>query len=206
MTFPTTGILDNFTGSNGVSPPNANWTNVYNGIAIQSNQVTGSVDADWNLSGWSAGTFGPACECYCTINLKPIESRPVTLLSRMTTLSIASLCCYTISFRVESGVDTVVVERTDNAVGTQLGATSYQELTAGCSVGVEVAGNVITPMYKAPAGSWAPLTDAIRSDSTYPNAGYTGLLFADTTVRVDNYGGGTIPPGITAHTNMFLVF
>lgn len=48
---------ESFTGSNGTSPPNGNWTNMDVGIQIQSNAAAGAGGGGYGFAYWSADSF-----------------------------------------------------------------------------------------------------------------------------------------------------
>ena len=49
---------DAFTGTNGTTPPSASWTNLDNGMQIQSNRCVGTVDVAVNIAYYSGAAFG----------------------------------------------------------------------------------------------------------------------------------------------------
>ena len=57
MTLPVT---EHFGAADNTSPPNANWTNAYNGIRCVGGQGAGTVDGDGNWAYWNADVFNDA--------------------------------------------------------------------------------------------------------------------------------------------------
>lgn len=63
MSLPAT---DTFTGSDGTSPPNANWTNQDIGVAIKTNAVASASGGSYGFSYWSADVFNNDQYAFCT--------------------------------------------------------------------------------------------------------------------------------------------
>lgn len=57
MSLPAT---DTFTGVDGTSPPNANWTNHDNGLAIRTNTCGAATNGAYNFGHWNADSFNNA--------------------------------------------------------------------------------------------------------------------------------------------------
>ena len=202
-TFPTTGVLDTFDRADAATL-GANWTDFINGWSIASNLAAAEVNAADNATLWSASTFGPDCEGYVEVPTKPPTDRNIGIWIRCTTTDVATIDGYIAVIGVASDTDVQQFYRFDNYAFTQLGANVTDEFAAGESLGAEMIGSTLA-LYNKVGGTWTQL--ATRTDTTYGAAGYIGLLSTSTTIRVDNFGGGTIaaaakaPPPFQKHTN-----
>jgi len=198
MAFPVTSVLDTFTGTNGADLPvySANWsaqTGAVN-LEIQGNAATSS-SAALGANYWNVSNFGPNCEVYATISTKQADGDGLDLVARaQQESSLSTLDGYGLELQVVAGTDTVAIIRIDNGTGTVLGSAVGQEIGAGDALGLEIIGNTLMLYRKPSGGSWATL-GSLQTDSTYPNAGKLELLLVNTVVRVDDFGGGTIPAG-----------
>lgn len=205
MAFPTTSILETFTGSNGTSPPNANWQNVINGIQIQGNQGKGTTNNASNLAMWKTSTFGPDCEVFATMAAATgfDSNNALVLYARLTTLVSSTFDGYAVAYLELSSDNIICAYRIDNGAYTQLGTNFIQTLSSGDALGLEIvgsgAGNI--RVYRKPAGgSWDATPLITFTDSTYTAAGYIGMSIEDTSGILDDFGGGTISSGATTHT------
>jgi hypothetical protein len=194
MAFPTTGVLDAFTDTNGVDLPahSASWVAPPAGAAnleVQSNQATGTT-AGYCLN-YRSTNYGPSSEAYVTVVTPPATSGIATVGVRYANeTSFATLDGYNLTLTVAAGTDTLAIQRIDNGVSTTLGAAISQEVSAGDAIGLFANGSTLQAYYKASGGSWGQAgTD--RTDSTYSAAGKIALLCTGTTVRFDDFGGGT---------------
>lgn len=188
MAFPVTSVLDNFDRANGAV--GASWSKIWSGdndLYVASNQVAnnGTVNA-WSNGGWNAATVGPDCECYLTIATVP--TNVFNLYIRMDVLNTAGgPDGYRLSY---NGDGTFYIDRMDSGTATHLGTVISRSLSNGDAVGIEMVGSTFTFYYKASGGSWTSVTT--RTDATHSAAGYIGLEVQSTTIRGDNFGGGTI--------------
>ena len=199
MAFPTTAVLDAFTG--GIS---GNWTADpwglgSSGIVYSSNQATGQAGTAYGESYWSAANYGPDCEAYVSIPTMPATDDEVALGLRIQNAGTGTATGYYVEFTRLAGTDTVFVYRvTSGGVFTTIGSVS-QEFGAGDRLGAEVTGagtTVSIKMFYYTAGAWAQIgstisdTDAARITA----AGRVSLSIQGNTARVDDFGGGTVVP------------
>lgn len=195
MAFPTTGLLDAFTGADTTSPPSANWTNDIYGagggraLAIATNQAKGVATASDNSAWWNASTFGADSECYVTIAAKPATDDDINCFVRIQSPGSAATDGYRGRFITRSGTDEIKMYRIDNAVSTQLGSTVTQEFANGEKFGVEMIGTSLK-FYHFTGGSWN--LKVTVTDSAYASAGNIALSTDNTTARLDDFGGGTV--------------
>ena len=203
MAFPTTAVLDNFNRADG-SPPSGWSQPLYTGdgnITINTNQLALSTGTAAN--GWLDGaTYGPDCEVYCTIPTLPSDGNPTDLFARVADPGTATPDGYQLRQWQDASQDYFEVRRIDNGVGTTLGATINQTFAAGDSFGMSIVGSTIEVWYKPSAGAWTSL--GTRTDGTYGSAGYLGIQIWFGTVRVDDFGGGTIAAAGTRRDAMLL--
>lgn len=200
MAFPTTGILDDFNRANTGPPPSSSWGSnkvfsaTANNLIVSSNAIT-SGNTNFQSSWWNPSTFGPDAECYITCTTLPAgaSDEVAFVMARLATPGGTGVDGYGVAVTKQSGTDLVEVYRIDNAAQTLLGASMSQEFSAGDSIGVECSGSSIRAHYKASGGSWTQLGS--RTDSTYSAAGNVGVELFSTTVRLDDFGGGTVVTG-----------
>lgn len=194
MAFPTTSTLDTFDRTNSATL-GANWSDLLGlglrwGISSNTAAPQASNAADY----WNGATYTNV-ECYGIISTKPADGAgTVYFLARLASVGGTTFDGYAVALVPASGTDQVAFFRIDNGVPTQLGATISQEVAAGESLGLEVNSTTLTAYYKT-GGSWSSL--GTRTDSTYSAAGRIGLLSADTSPRINDFGGGTIVAGTT---------
>jgi len=207
MAFPTTGILETFTGANGTTPPNANWTNdvigagAGNGIEIQSNEgaaVGGGVDSAY----WNAGTDGPNCEIYMEVPTRPADTFDVSLFARVQNPGIAATVAgYVLSFTRDDGAgDDLRLRRADaGSVFTTIGAPITVVFSDGDWFGLRIDGSTFE-IWHNPIGTGVWVQVGTRTDATYSVAGNLAIVSTNATARVDNFGGGTIAASSTTTT------
>jgi len=197
VSFPTTGVIDNFNRTNEGPPPSANWDNNPSGVAndglkVVSNAAAGNASGDsvYNESYWDVTTFGGASEAHCTISTLPSAGRSAGLFLRLQTPATAGADGYYGEYLQLAGTDEAYIYRIDNTVFTQLGlVVASQDFSAGDGFGFEAIGDTLS-LYRN-SGGWAQLGTS-RTDATYGGAGYIGAVIEDTTGRIDNFGGGTV--------------
>ncbi len=184
MAFPTTSVLDDFNRADSASM-GANWTGaLWSGEAdldIVSNQAK-TVTGTWNSAYWNPASFGPDCEVFC-------EWRANRVLLNLRCVNIGAGTLDGYEAGVSAAVNALVIFRTDNEVGTQLGAGFAQAFTAGDLIGFEAVGSSLSVYYKAAAGSWTLV--GTETDGAYSAAGRIGLEVNAAGI-LDDFGGGTV--------------
>lgn len=201
MAFPTTSVLDNFTGTNGDDLPvySANWQATTTGgaaLEIQGNAATGTSAGGNNTNSW-ATSYGPDCEVYVTISTVAAAGNVILLFARgVQTTSLSTVDGYVLRYAPAAGTDTLTIQSVTNGVQTSIGAAFSQEIANGDSIGLECVGTTLTCYYKPSGGSWGSLFS--RTDSTYTAAGQVALFSTSTGVRFDAFGGGTFVNNGTA--------
>lgn len=190
----TTSVLDAFDRANSGSLGSA-WSDLFGlgtrwGIASNLAAPQSVQAADY----WNAATYTDA-EAFATITTKPANSTgSFSLFLRAANVgSTSTLDGYAITIYPLTGTDLIRVLRLDNGAPTTLGADISQEITAGDVLGAQIIGSTI---YVYLNGTEI----ASRTDSTYSAAGYIGMVSAETTTRINDFGGGAyIPPSVRTH-------
>ena len=202
MAFPTTSVLDNFTGTDGTDLPvySTNWartdTNMGGNLEIQGNAAT-AIAAAAESDYWTVSNFGPDSEAFITFTtLPPSVTFNGISLRLVQEGGTGTVDGYQVVLRPSAGAANDVVRyfRIDNAVFTTLGADITQEFATGDALGLEMIGTTLKAYYKASGGSWGTIGTS-RTDATYASAGKIGIYCDNTTVRMDSFGGGTVAAG-----------
>jgi hypothetical protein len=181
--FPQTGVLSAFTGTNGTNP--TGFTEAVGGVQIQSNQCTGDAVAT-NVAVWNTTYTADNIENYFTIPVLPSGNYDVNIY-----IADSGFDGYAMVVDRVAGTDTFQVFLLDaGSNGDAIGAAEEQEVSAGDSIGLYKNGSTLQMWYKAAAGSWTQI-GANRTDSTYSGCDTLAFGLFDTTVRVDDFGGGT---------------
>lgn len=192
--FPTTGILDPFTGAD-ENPIATNWTCPWfagdDTLRRLSNQLTKNGAGFAN--GWyDLSTFGPDCEAYCTVVTKPATNDYISLLARTSDVGTATPDGYLIVITMSATADDWGIRVIQDGVTQPLGAGFTQEIADGDGIGISCVGDEITAWYRSAGGSWVSL--AVRTDTTFTGAGYLALeCFGVAGGSVlDDFGGGDV--------------
>ena len=179
--FPSTGVLSDFTGTNGTNP--TGFTEALGGIQIQSNTCAGD-SIQVNVAVWNTTYTADNVEIYMTVPTLPSGTYTVELY-----IADSGFDGYDMVADPSAGTFQIHL-LSAGSQGAAVGAAESQAISAGDSVGFKKSGSTLQIWYKAAAGSWTQLgTD--RTDST--NSGLDTLAFGifDTTARYDDFGGGT---------------
>lgn len=194
MAFPLTPILDDFNRADIGPPPSASWlsTNPDGGSAfavhkVVSNQLSPNAAASWSC--WNT-TYGPDCEVYADVPTLGTLGNTHQLYLRMTPDTV-SRDGYTFVLKsTSSTLADFAISRVDNTVETTIGATvTGIAFAAGDAFGGSAIGNILT-LWARRSGVWSPILD--RYDATYTAAGKLDVFSPDATIRLDNFGGGTL--------------
>lgn len=192
--FPDNGILDIFTGTDGTSPPNGNWTNgaIYGaaaGLQLDNNQVTSNDDNGDRGGYWSAAAFSSNLEAYVTYSDLG-STTMVSVCGRLANIGNNTTDGYCVE--ATDGTSNIDIVRVDNGVATTLGASISQTITVGDRIGLKAVGDQICAWFSDNGGAWTQL--GCRTDSTYIAGGNIGLSINGTTTvgAADDFGGGSI--------------
>lgn len=198
MTFPTTGIIDDFNRADeGPLSNGGKWTNQIrsgdDNLRVDTNQcatIAGGISQQGS-AWWNNATFGPDCECYTTLPVLPTGGSRATVLARLANPG-GGACDGYLALMRPTGQTTQGIYRYDNDVATLLGASVTPTWTAGDKLGIEIIGSTIR-MMQYTSGAWSEL--ASRTDTTYSAAGYIGIDSGVADTRFDDFSGGTVVSG-----------
>jgi hypothetical protein len=184
MAFPTTPVLDDFSGTL------ANWTNPVFGasaVVIAAGRLAGTGGAE-NAAVWTSSFSSDDQEVYYDV---PVDTNNQVSLLFMVQDADASPTAYAIEV-LQVG-DVLRLRRYNNGAATTLQTTTLA-LAAGDSVGASKIGSLISVYHKPSAGSWTPHTSA-TDGSPLTGGGQIGTLIEGTGMRIDNFGGGNVASG-----------
>ena len=199
MAFPTTGILDPFTGAN-EDPLTTNWTTSlhsgHNNLRRVSNALQGEGTGAFSSGYYDVASYGPDSECRLTITTLPDENSQIRLLLRLQGLGVDTFDGYQLRYEhVAAGGSEVGIYRMDDTADILLGAHFTVEFANGDDIGFEMIGDTLKGYRKPAAGAWTELLS--RTDSTYDSGGFLGVMISEGTVPIvlDDFGGGTVVTG-----------
>lgn len=189
MVFPTTGLLDDFNRADEGPPPSASWSNIgTDGIQVISNEV-GSNGSGFRRSVFDT-TFGPDCEVFVTITVKPGAPQGFAIyLRNKETGDTATWDGYKLQLQDQSGTDKWEIYRIDNGAKTKLGSTLTLEFNVSDRFGLEAIGSTLKAYHDTGTGFSEVMS---RTDSTYGAAGTIGAGQRDITGRFDDFSGGEV--------------
>lgn len=193
--IPHNAVIDTFTGTDGVDLPtyDGRWTQVsgVGPLEIQGNACCASAGNTPSACYINTANYGPKCEVYGTIGTLPSDNEVVLFILRYGEGTGNGYAIY--YTRVAGGAnDTIQVHRLDAGVGTGLGSASTQEISAGDALMLRSDGSSHQMYYKPSGGSWATLGSA-ETDGTHTGAGRIAPYTNSNVVRIDDFGGGTVP-------------
>lgn len=209
MTWPTTGLLDNFNRGDEGPPPSASW----DGPAFPGDgewEVASLVCRPDNASStwcddWWTTSFGPDCEVYNTMSAlcqSPYEYQVMARLADPGTASISGFYAEVVT--TAGPTYTWKLWRLDSAASfTQIGATGSGSISAGDKIGFECIGENLK-LYRYTGGAWD--VQVSTSSASYNRAGYIGFSANSgsgaNNIRVEDFSGGTVVTG--GGTNFWL--
>jgi hypothetical protein len=195
---PLTPLLDNFARPNNSGPPGPNWTHMVvssssstNDLYITNQQITGRSGS--NADFWNPSAYGPNSEVWVTVAVKPtIDLDPVVLGLRFQNPGGASASGYQAYYihRSSQPDQYKIIVRVNGTTSTTLASVNGPTLNPGDQLLFRAIGTTLE-LWRLDAGSWARVLSA--TDGTYQSAGYLNLTARDGTVRLANFGGGTLP-------------
>jgi len=195
---PLTPVLDNFNRADNSGPPGSNWTHMpglssgaANDLFITSDQITGDpgTDADY----YNVQPFGANSEVYVTVATKPTTDLDSVALSlRYQNPSLATSSGYQAMFIYESGgLDQYrIVLRSSGESGSVLASATGPELNPGDKLLFRAVGTTLE-LWRGSGGTWTRILST--TNATIQTAGYLGLVAHNGAVRLDDFGGGTLP-------------
>lgn len=195
MTFPIVAtILDAFTRADATTA-GAGWTQMMEtgvkDFGISSNLLY-NPDNAYQAMTWNAATYGPDCEGYITITTLMPLAHTVVVYARIKDAVADAWTFDGYAVRAnrwdDGGTDTLTlsIARYDNAVATQLGATvNITDHANGDQLGGRFQRSELKLFYNG-------TERMVRVDATYALAGYLAIYTDDSTVRLNDFGGGTL--------------
>jgi hypothetical protein len=194
--MPATPLLDDFNRPDNAGPPSASWSPlaivnnpVGNNLRIVGQQVAAMTGATGDF--WNAQQFGPDSEVWVTVTVKPtVDTDMVSLALRLSNPTLSTGQGYQAYFYNRSGLDEYRLYKRVAGSAVQLAFVAGPELQVGDRLLFRAVGTNLE-LWQGRGGSWTKLLSA--TDSTYTGAGYLGLSGKNTVVRLDNFGGGTLP-------------
>lgn len=191
--FPSTGVLDQFNRADEAltaTAPWVTWPLISDNPAIISNQV-GSPAAAAKGSLYEV-SHGPSVEYFVTLATVPADGQAMALTWRQSTTTTTDTRYFIDVIRVAgANNDTIGFGKAVAGVYTEnIGGiiTLATDLANSDVIGVRMVGSDLT-IYRNGTSI------ATRSDSAISSAGYGGLFLDNTTVRLDDFGGGTFTAG-----------
>jgi hypothetical protein len=195
---PVTSLLDNFNQANNSGPPGTNWTHMIvssttssNNLLISGQQITGTSGS--NADYWNSQAFGPDSEVWITVATKPnVDLDPVVLGLRFQNPDLATASGYQAYhiFRSSGPDQWKIISRTNGTTSTTLASVSGPTLQPGDQILFRAIGSTLE-LWRFSGGTWTRILTA--TDSTYKSSGYINLSSRNGVVRLDNFGGGTLP-------------
>jgi hypothetical protein len=195
---PVTPVLDDFNRPDNTGPPSANWSRMpvfasssTGNLFISSQQAAGPTGS--SADNWNPQAFGPNSEVYMTVVTKPsLNMDTLSLLLRYQNPGSSTATGYQALFTNETGAPDVykILLRAGGQAPTSLASVTGPELNPGDRLLFRALGSTLE-LWRWSSGSWTKLLAA--SDRTIQTAGYLGVASHNTTVRLDDFGGGTLP-------------
>ncbi len=195
---PLTPLLDDFNRPNNSGPPGPSWSHMVvsstastNNLHITNQQITGYSNS--NADYWNPQPFGPNSEVWITVATKPTADQdPVVLGLRFQNPDLATAGGYQIYYikRTSPPDQYKMIARINGTTSTTLATANGPTLSAGDRLLFRAIGTSLE-LWRFTAGTWTQILTA--SDSTFNGAGYLILTSRNGAVRLDNFGGGTLP-------------
>lgn len=188
QTFPSTGVLDSFNRADNDITIGSNWViwPFFNAnLSVISNQVgTPSATSQGNLY---AVSHGPDVEYYVTIAVLPADGNNLEFGFRHDS-NTAVDTWYGLTITKVAGSNNDTWRLFKFVTG------SFTEIQAATSMGIDLVANDVVGLRMVGSAFNVYVNGVSRgntTDGSITNAGYGGLITADTTIRFDDFGGGT---------------
>lgn len=192
--FPDNAVLENCTGVDDTTPPNANWTNAAlvgatsANIRIRSNGCTTATNGTEADAYWDTTSFNASQEAYAEMIVVSGSTSYSCVYARLANIGANTTDGYQVCWFNGN----LEIYRIDNGAATLLGATIAQAADANDQIGIKTVGDQICAWFKDDASAWGEA--GCRTDSTYSAGGFIGwTIKGGNTVAVgDNFGGGNL--------------
>ncbi len=178
-------ILDNFNRAN-ENPLSDGGKWAHSNMQLISNAATSGLNGTTTVAFWNPTTFGPDCAAFVTVGALPASGNGFGLYLRTTNPGVGTENSYLMQWgpTVSAGGCTIYKETASGSF-TQLAQNTALVYIVGDVIKFEAVGTTLTA-YKNGVSVLSV------SDATYGSAGYFGLRSRDTTLRLDDFGGGTL--------------
>lgn len=206
--FPSTSILDNFNRANeNPLSGGGNWTGPVetgagkNQLRLVSNAVTGDTSGT-SQSYWVATTFNADQEVYAALDTK-FTTGSVYFWLNLQSPGTSGVDGYFAGIFNDGSDKTGLYRVTDQSFV----ATVYEVTTTiadGDMWGVRNSGGTFTTYRKPSGGSWAAVSGASGTDTTY-GAGYIGLGCDRNVESWGDFGGGNVSASVPAVRKLLLL-
>jgi streptogramin lyase len=195
---PLTGLLDDFNRPDNTGPPSPTWSRLpfapsgtTANLFVTSQQLAASTAtaADY----WNAQAFGPDSEMWATVATKPAADLvPVALGLRIQNPATPTASGYLGSFiNRATGADQYrITARIGGVDASTLASVTGPELNPGDQLLFRAIGTSLQ-LWRGSAGTWTQILTA--NDPRITNPGNIAVLARDSSLRLDNVGGGTLP-------------
>ncbi|MDQ6605584.1 MAG: hypothetical protein M3Z06_03455, partial [Actinomycetota bacterium] len=198
---PVTSLLDNFNRPNTVGPPSPSWshtviasTSATSNLGLMGQQATGTSNAN-GADYWNPQTFGPNSEAWITVTARPtVDQDSLSLGLRIQNPGSASTSggyqAYYIYHRTSSSQYRIVLRASGQPASVILTSANGPTLSPGDQLLFRAIGSTLE-LWRKSGTTWTRMLNT--TDTTITGAGYLMLSARNTAVRLDNFGGGTLP-------------
>ncbi len=198
---PVTPLLDDFNRSNANGPPGPSWSHTViasssatSDLAINGQRATGVVNAN-GADFWNPKTFGPDSEAWVTVAVRPtVDQDSISLGVRIQGPTAAATAggyqAYYVYRSKPPDQYKIMLRPIGQAGGVILASANGPTLSPGDTLLFRAIGSTLE-LWRETGTTWTRILTT--TDSTISNAGYLMLSARNTAVRVDNFGGGTLP-------------
>lgn len=183
VSFPSTGVLDNFNRSDG-AVGSTNWdTTGWGGLAVSSNKVRAS-DQTNGSGGWWKTSYTSAQEIYATIGtLASTDGKQINLYCKIQSPGSSYL---NVRFTRSGSSYGVKVGYNNGSSMTWVGTEDSYALATSDVIGARCLANGMVYVYR---NSTELLSRSMTSFTSYASGGYIGI-YLDPVFALDDFGGG----------------
>jgi hypothetical protein len=188
--FPLTPILDSFNRANEGPPLSSNWTTLYGGLKVSSNQVANTAGDIFSLEYWNPTNFSKDQEAYFTASTGATAMDGVSLYIKYDNVTQNGY-----AFRMDNPEGTMDISRVTGGTSTVLlSLAASLPPVDGDKYGLSYVSGTLKA-YRNRGGSWSQIgTVADTTYQTQTGKIALGLYEFGTTARIDDFGGGSLNP------------
>jgi hypothetical protein len=184
--FPTPGVIDKFDRANEGPPPSASWVDEFVMGVIGNQCASRQVIANHEMAMLWRTSFMQDQEVYVTVRVRQIDGVSFNIYARYQNTN--NKINLEVLREDHAGGDTVIIYETVAGVGAIIAGPYSIVYQDGDSFGIYCAGTTIEAWHKPVASVWTLLGSGV---TTLPlTDGYIGISGNDTTIRLDDFGGG----------------